>query len=89
MNRKEIKDFLETLHFHGYIDHDITKLDNLIDDYFPKQLQQADVIGTLPLYKIEGLIKALTDIKDWDDDLEDEWEDQGYRAKAALNEWTA
>jgi hypothetical protein len=40
MNRKEVKEFLETLHFHGYIDHDITKLDNLIDDYYPKQGEQ-------------------------------------------------
>ncbi len=47
------------------------------------------VIGTLPLYKVDGLLKALNDIKDWDDDLEDEWEDQGYRAKAALNEWAS
>lgn len=47
MNRKEIKDFLETLHFHGYIDHDITKLDNLIDDYYPEQLPQADVIKSV------------------------------------------
>jgi len=40
MNRKEVKEFLETLHFHGYIDHDITKLDNLIDDYYPKQSEE-------------------------------------------------
>ena len=36
MNRKEAKQFVETLHFHGYIAHDITKLDSLIDDYYPK-----------------------------------------------------
>ena len=52
-------------------------------------LNKAPVIGTLPLSKVEGLLKALTDIKDWDDDLEDEWEDQGYRAIAALKEWTS
>jgi len=28
---KEIKDFLELLHFHGYINHDITKLNDLIE----------------------------------------------------------
>jgi hypothetical protein len=28
--------------------------------------------------------KALHDIKNWNDELEDEWEDQGYRAKDAL-----
>lgn len=37
MDRKTIKEFLETLHFHGYIDHDITKLDDLIDVYYPKE----------------------------------------------------
>jgi hypothetical protein len=47
MNRKEVKEFVETLHFHGYIDHDITKLDNLIDDYYPKQCDKADVSGSL------------------------------------------
>lgn len=52
-------------------------------------LRQPDVIGTLPLSKVDGLLKALEDIKNWDDDLEDEWEDQGYRAIAALKEWTS
>jgi hypothetical protein len=42
MKRKEIEDFLETLYFHGYIDHDITKLNRLIDDYFPKELLSED-----------------------------------------------
>lgn len=36
MDRNTIKQFLETLHFHGYIDHDITKIDDLIDNYYPK-----------------------------------------------------
>ena len=52
MKREEIKEFLETLHFHGYIDHDITKLDNLIDDYYPKQYVKADVAG--PACACEG-----------------------------------
>jgi len=30
--------------------------------------------------------KALQDIKDWDDDLEDMWEDAGYRAIGALED---
>jgi hypothetical protein len=52
MNRKKVKDFVETLHFHGYIDHDITKLDNLIDDYYyPKQCDEADVSGSFLLAK--------------------------------------
>jgi len=30
-----VKEFMETLEFHGYIDHDPTKLNALIDDYYP------------------------------------------------------
>jgi hypothetical protein len=30
-SKKDIKDFLETLHFNGYIDHDVTKLNDLIE----------------------------------------------------------
>lgn len=30
--------------------------------------------------------KALSDIKNWSEELEDEWEDTGYRAAEALNE---
>lgn len=41
MSRKELKEFLELLHFHGYIDHDITKLENLIDNYYPEQHNKA------------------------------------------------
>ena len=36
---------------------------------------------------ISKLLDALTDIKNWDEDLEDEWEDAGYRAIAALAEY--
>jgi len=32
----------------------------------------------------QGLINALEDIKNWDDDLEVEWGDCGERARAAL-----
>jgi hypothetical protein len=32
---KRVKEFMETLEFHGYIDHDPTKLDQLIQDYYP------------------------------------------------------
>lgn len=45
------------------------------------------VSGSLPYRKVSKLLKALNDIRNWDDDLEDEWEDQGYRAKAALAEY--
>jgi len=34
--------------------------------------------------KAEKMERALIDIRDWDEDLEDEWEDQGYRAIEAL-----
>lgn len=34
--------------------------------------------------KSEKMEKALIDIRDWNDDLEDKWEDQGYRAIEAL-----
>nr|WP_298655648.1 hypothetical protein [uncultured Flavobacterium sp.] len=62
MNRKEIKEFLETLHFHGYIDHDITKLENLIDDYYPKQLPQADVSGSFPYSIYEEELNKITQL---------------------------
>jgi hypothetical protein len=34
--------------------------------------------------KLSIAIKALEDIENWNDDLEDEWEDQGNRAIQAL-----
>jgi len=34
--------------------------------------------------KLRIATMALEDIRKWDDDLEDEWQDQGYRAKDAL-----
>ena len=36
--------------------------------------------------RIKKLEKALEDIRDWNDELEDQWEDQGYRAIEALKE---
>ena len=36
--------------------------------------------------RIKKLEKALEDIRDWNDELEEEWEDQGYRAIEALKE---
>jgi hypothetical protein len=38
----KIKEFLETLHFHGYIDHDVTKLGRLIEDYYPNKSSNTD-----------------------------------------------
>lgn len=34
--------------------------------------------------KLKVAVKALQDIKKWDDDLEDEWGDPGERANSAL-----
>lgn len=60
----------------------------LLDNYQDKEpdiLQHPKWI--MDLYdRVEKLEKALTDIKNWDDDLEDEWEDTGYRAIEALKE---
>jgi hypothetical protein len=47
----------------------------------------ADVSGSVAYPKVSKLLAALNDIRNWDDDLEDEWEDAGYRAKAALAEY--
>jgi hypothetical protein len=41
---ERVKEFMETLEFHGYIDHDPTKLDQLIQDYYPLNQEQ-----TLPM----------------------------------------
>ena len=82
---KLIKDFNTKFTSFDELDAGINKSSEEICNLFC----QVDVIGTLPLYKVDGLLKALNDIKDWDDDLEDKWEDQGYRAKAALNEWAS
>lgn len=35
--------------------------------------------------KMQIAINALQDIKNWDDDLEDEWDDPGVRASDALD----
>lgn len=32
--RKELVGFLETLEFHGYLDHDPTKIESLVEDYW-------------------------------------------------------
>ncbi len=37
--------------------------------------------------QVKVLINALKDIKIWDEELEDEWEDCGYRAIHAINEF--
>jgi hypothetical protein len=50
-------------------------------------LNKGDVSGSVAYAKVSKLLSALNDIRNWDDDLEDKWEDTGYRAKAALAEY--
>ena len=38
--------------------------------------------------QVKVLLNALNDIKNWDEELEDEWEDCGYRAIDALNKFS-
>ena len=38
--------------------------------------------------QVRILLNALIDIKNWDEELEDEWEDCGYRAIDALNNFS-
>lgn len=38
-HKSDVKLFLETLDFHGYIDHDITKLDSLIEQYYKQKFE--------------------------------------------------
>ena len=48
----------------------------------------ADAAGSGVLFeKVWKLLAALRDVKNWNDQLEDKWEDQGYRARAALDEY--
>lgn len=37
--------------------------------------------------QVKILLKALFDIKNWNEELEDEWQDCGYRATEAINEF--
>lgn len=50
-------------------------------------LNKGDISGSVSYTKVSKLLSALNDIRNWDDDLEDKWEDPGYRAKAALAEY--
>lgn len=49
-----------------------------------RQIADALKEATDLINKAEKMERALIDIRDWDDDLEDKWEDQGYRAIEAL-----
>ena len=53
----------------------------------PPVKKEKEKRNEVPLAKLEALLSALRDIRDWDDDLEDEWEDAGYRAIHALKIW--
>ena len=49
-----------------------------------KQIAHAFKEAAELIQKAEKMEKALIDIRDWDEDIEDEWEDPGYRAIEAL-----
>lgn len=49
-----------------------------------RKLNIPDVSKRILAEKLSIAEKALTDIRNWDDDLEDEYADQGYRAIEAL-----
>lgn len=78
-------------------DYDITKVERyeylfkmIAIEFATEQVKlfsQPAVSGSLPYPKVYKLLSALNDIRNWDDDLEDKWEDPGYRAKAALVEY--
>jgi hypothetical protein len=66
---KRVKEFMETLEFHGYIDHDPTKLDQLIQDYYPLNKALTTPVDVenkeLPVYKVvfnEGSDDGVTSI---------------------------
>jgi hypothetical protein len=42
---------------------------------------------SMEISQTKPLVEALEDITNWDDDLEDEWEDAGHRAQEALNHY--
>jgi len=56
---ERVKEFMETLEFHGYIDHYPTKFDSLIEEYYPLKQGQ-----TLPLDSVvvpKGTLSNLDD----------------------------
>lgn len=61
-------------------------------DYFSECPQSdSDKLATAMMekyaeFKTANLVSALKDIRDWNDDMEEKWEDPGYRAIAALKE---
>lgn len=52
-----------------------------------KQLKEKEEELTKSNEMNERLADALIDIKNWDDRMEDKWEDQGLRAISALKEY--
>ena len=91
MDKKELQKAHSIIDALFYDDKAITQwqhtlLENVISIAQTK-LHQPDVSGSVAYDKVSKLLSALNDVRNWDDDLEDEWEDQGYRAKAALAEY--
>lgn len=54
---------------------------------YPKKITELQEQLTKSNEMNERLAEALTDIKNWDDRMEDKWEDQGLRAISALKEY--
>lgn len=48
------------------------------------EVQKLKTALELAKSKLKIAEQALNDIAKWDDDLEDEWSDPGYRANAAI-----
>lgn len=74
--------------FYKHFD-DTDQEENFLELKTKKSLKE-EIISAMEEYaeeKAKSLINALEDIKNWDDDLEDEWEDAGYRAISALKKW--
>lgn len=57
MDNKKLLTFLETLHFHGYIDHDFTKLSDLLQ-YYPNPENDETINFVVPDH-IKQQVKAL------------------------------
>lgn len=89
MNRKEIKEFLEILHFHGYIDHDITKLDNLIDDYYPNKSENSNLTRSAEYQDLWKLMEKINIIM-WESYMikgREFGRTEGYKIMGIIEQW--
>lgn len=61
----------------------VTELDGILEEL--KNANTSISVTHSPFHELQEAKKALQDIVDWDDEKEMEWDDQGKRAKDALN----